>query len=98
MIRMTMIALASAAALANVHAAVPLDLDALVRQSIENHPSISARLAAISAARSGLDEARQQYYPTPSLQNIQGSGASRTTVLSLTQPVWTAGRLGANVD
>ena len=98
MFRLSMIALAGAAALSNVHAAEPLDLDGLVRQSIDNHPSISARLAAVSAARSGLDEARQQYYPTPSIQNLQGSGGSRTSVLALTQPVWTAGRLGATVD
>lgn len=78
----------------------PLTLDDLLRMAVTSHPSIEAKLAAVAAARASWDAARLQLWPSPSIQTTQGQGSTdgRTTVLSLQQPLWTGGRLTAQVD
>jgi adhesin transport system outer membrane protein len=77
-----------------------LTLDDLLQMAVEVHPSIVARQAAVGEARATLDAARLQRWPTPSIQTTQGqgTGGGRTTALGLQQPLWTGGRLTAEID
>lgn len=81
-----------------------VDLAGLVRETLEQHPTVvSARQQQMAAAQDTAN-ARWQYYPTPSVSVQQGSQAatayldSKLRIMSLQQPLWTAGRLGAQVD
>lgn len=71
------------------------------------HPALRAQSALTQAAASGVEGARWQYYPTPSIsvehaaarQNDPSyQGDDQVLLLGLRQPLWTAGRLGAGVD
>lgn len=82
-------------------------LSDLLSQTVTTHPAIQAQQALVVAAVQGVSNARWQYFPTPSisLQNAKtGSadpayaGDASVTVLVLTQPLWTGGRIGAGVD
>ena len=76
----------------------PLGLDRLIALSIQSHPSISVARAQLGAAQSGVDAARAQYYPTPSLQLLQDGKGDDATVLTVQQPLWTGGRIDAGWD
>lgn len=85
-------------------AAAPADsLPALIEEAISSHPSLAARQADIRAAQTGVEAARWQYWPTPSLTLEQAdratsAGADRqSTVFSLKQPLWTSGRIDAGL-
>jgi adhesin transport system outer membrane protein len=83
------------------------ELHDLLFNAVATHPSIQTSKALIGAAQQGLSNARWQYFPTPSLsvQSAKASstdtsyaGDARVTVLALTQPLWTGGRIEAGVD
>lgn len=82
-------------------------LSDLLFQAISTHPSIQTQQALIEAAQQGVRNALWQYFPTPSVsvQNAQTStndpsyvGDSRVTMLALSQPLWSGGRIQAGVD
>lgn len=78
----------------------------LIRASLENHPSLRSQQGRQQASAAGLEAARWQYWPVPSvsIENAttnQGDAAyqgSRTVTLArLQQPIYTGGRLTGNV-
>lgn len=82
-------------------------LDQLISAALRGHPSILAQRAQMQAAESGVDTARWQFFPTPSIaiENATASasdrnyqGDSTATSLRLQQPLWTGGRLTAGMD
>lgn len=73
-------------------------LDDLARMAASRHSSVTARRAGVDASREDWNAARQQYYPSPSVQGTPGAGGGLVTVLSLQQPIWNAGRTRASVD
>jgi len=82
----------------------PLPL--LIERALAAHPSVRAQEALVAASRSGVETARWQYYPTPSVsvQNASTSasdtsyqGDQRVTVVGLSQPIYTWGRLSASL-
>jgi adhesin transport system outer membrane protein len=83
------------------------DLSHLLWIAAHSHPSVAAQQALVGAAQQGVTNARWQYFPTPSI-SVQGAkassidpsyaGDSSVTVLALTQPLWTGGRIEAGVD
>ena len=82
----------------------PLPL--LIERALAAHPSVRAQEALVAASRSGVESARWQYYPTPSVsvQNASTSasdtsyqGDQRITVVGLSQPIYTWGRLSASL-
>lgn len=84
------------------HAAPPVggsnyNLDRLIAEAIQNHPSIAAARAQLGAAQAEVGAARSQYFPTPSFQLQQDKGAT-ATVLALQQPLWAGGRIDAGMD
>lgn len=80
------------------------DLAGLVREALEQHPSVVSARGQQAAAAQDTANARWQYFPTPSVSVQQGNqGAtpnldSKVRTVSVQQPLWTAGRLGAQVD
>lgn len=86
--------------------AVDASLEALIRASITNHPSVLAQHARIVSAESNIQSAKWQYFPTPNVTlqrayadandpSFQGDNNAYT--VSLDQPLWTGGRLKAGV-
>ena len=76
-----------------------LGLDQLVGMAIQTYPGIAARRAELGAARSEVDAARWQYYPTPSVSVARDRDNGGTaTVLALQQPLWAGGRIDAGFD
>ncbi|MGM9512741.1 TolC family protein [Roseateles sp. DB2] len=78
--------------------AADYSLDELARLAAERHPSVAAKRAVAEAAKADWEAARAQYLPTPSLQSSPNAGGGYTTVYALQQPLWTAGRLTADVE
>jgi len=72
-------------------------LERLIRQAIQNHPDIAAAQAERRATEFEVGAARNQFYPTPALQ-LRNDKDGMATVASLTQPLWTGGRLTAGLD
>ena len=79
----------------------PLMAEALVR-----HPQVRMQQALASAAGIDVDSARWQYFPTPSVSVERANSTNDpalvnrddpVTTLRLSQPIWSGGKLGANV-
>ncbi|WP_396441015.1 TolC family protein [Limnohabitans sp.] len=79
----------------------------LLAMAVTTHPTIQTQQALIGAAQQGVSNARWQYFPTPSLsaQSAKASstdtsyaGDTNVTVLALTQPLWSGGRIEAGID
>jgi outer membrane protein, adhesin transport system len=69
----------------------------LISKLIKNHPSISMSKEAIKSSKEGINNAKWQYFPTPSVEFSRGSNSNQT-VVKLEQPLWTAGKLDANYN
>ncbi len=78
-------------------------LPALMGDALSTHPAINARQSEVRAAQSGVDSARWQYWPTPSLNIENGNKPTwpgldqRSIVFSVKQPLWAGGRLDASL-
>ena len=81
-----------------------IDLAGLVRETLAQHPTVVSARQQQAAAAQDSAHARWQFFPTPSVsvqQGNQGATAnmdSRVRTVSVQQPLWTAGRLTAQVD
>ncbi len=82
-------------------------LEALINDAVETHPTVRAQMASASAADLGIEIARWQFYPTPSItaEGLKTSakdpiyqGDDHSISLSIEQPLWTGGRLTASLD
>ena len=82
-------------------------LEALILDTLATHPATQSQRALVASAAAGVDSARWQFYPTPSvsLENAATSGADalyqgdkRVATLRLQQPLYTGGRLTAGAD
>jgi adhesin transport system outer membrane protein len=82
-------------------------LPQLVEAATASHPSVRNQQAQQRAALKGVDAAKWQFFPTPSV-SVEGVNASKddpsyagdaqVTYLRLQQPLWTGGRLTSNQD
>ena len=102
--------LAVGGVLAVLSSAMPVqsaELNGLLRETLARHPSVQLQTSLREAAKSGVQSARWQYYPTPSIaveQAETGSadpnyqGQNQVITARLQQPLWTGGRLSAGVD
>lgn len=73
-------------------------LPRLIQQAIQNHPDIAAARSERRATEFEIDAARNQFYPTPSAQLRQDHKDASTSVIALTQPLWTGGKLTAGLN
>lgn len=71
---------------------------------IQQHPSVQAALNQIESAQQDVQGAKWQFGPTPSVGGEKSSKTAdnltdrRTTFARLQQPLWTGGRLTAQLD
>ena len=91
---------------------LPLDsraqgLEQLIATALASHPSAQGQRALVQSAEAGVDTARWQFYPTPSVsvESANASAADRlyqgdnhVSIARLQQPLWTGGRLTAGMD
>jgi adhesin transport system outer membrane protein len=93
------------------HAQTPIQsqtsLPQLLIAVLATHPAVQGQRAQLQGAQAGVDSARWQYYPTPSVsvETAAASAADRlyqgdrlVTTLRLQQPLWSGGRLSAGTD
>lgn len=71
---------------------------------VKQHPTVQAGLSQIQSARKDVEGAKWQFLPTPSIsaeksdKTIGGLTDTRRTIARLQQPLWTGGRLTAQLD
>jgi len=75
-----------------------LDLEEALRIAVTQHPSVAARQNELRAARSKVDLAERQRYPGLVAQSAKDSAGSQVTTLRLEQPIWTGGRITAEIE
>lgn len=75
-----------------------LGLEAALRVAVNEHPSVAARQSELRAALLKLDVAERQKYPGLVAQSAQDSLGKQVTTLRLEQPLWTGGRITAELD
>jgi len=82
-------------------------LSVFVLQSEDVHPAIKSARSTVQEAQAGLQGAKKQYWPTPSvtLEQVNPSsadpaygGRGNSHIYRLQQPLWTWGRISAGVD
>lgn len=80
------------------HAAIDItNIDALIEQSINTHPLINAAKADEKASELQVTVAKRNQLPIPTISTTLGD-SSGTTGINLRQPLWTGGRLTANIN
>lgn len=72
-------------------------LDRLVDEAVQVNPGVMARQAEVASAQAGIESARWQYFPTPAVRGERFEDR-QMAVISLRQPLWTGGRLGADLS
>lgn len=71
---------------------------------VKQHPTVQAGLSQIESARQDIEGAKWQFLPTPSIGAERSSKKAdnltdrRSTYARLQQPLWTGGRLTAQLD
>jgi outer membrane protein, adhesin transport system len=80
-------------------------LDQLLGQAVTTHPSVIAKQFDVEGGQFGVDAAKWQYYPTPSLlteraanETYKNFGVTTSSTLRLQQPLWSGGRIDANMQ
>ena len=82
----------------------PLNYRHYLAVVIKQHPSVQAAMDQIESARQDVEGAKWQFGPTPSVGGEKSSKKAnnvndrRTTFMRLQQPLWTGGRLTAQLD
>ena len=88
----------TAAFVTMAHAAIDItNIDALIEQSINTHPLINAAKADEKASELQVTVAKRNQLPIPTISTTLGD-SSGTTGINLRQPLWTGGRLTANIN
>lgn len=82
----------------DVSALPALSLDEALRAAADTHPSVALKLAEQSSSEYGLEGARWQRWPGVSLSSSRGPFGNTLTEVQLEQPLWTGGRITANVN
>lgn len=75
-----------------------LSLEEALRAAADTHPSVALKLAEQSSSEYGLEGARWQRWPGVSLSSSRGPFGNTLTEVQLEQPLWTGGRITANVN
>lgn len=74
-----------------------LTLEHFIDATLQNHPTIKASRQIIKSAEAGVEGAKWNYFPTPSIELSQASGRTGST-LRLDQPLWNGGKIDAAYD
>lgn len=82
-------------AFANVN---PLQVNQLISMAVQTHPLVGAAVADRQATLEGVTAAKLGYLPTPSLSSQYDSNDGNITSFAVSQPLWTGGKLTADVN
>ncbi len=81
------------------HAVVTdLQINSLIRQSIESHPLVGSARANQEATTEGITAAKLNLLPTPSISSGFDIDNDFVSQVTIRQPLWTAGKLTADVN
>jgi outer membrane protein, adhesin transport system len=75
-----------------------ITLEQVLHIAAETHPSIAQRRSEQGASDYGVIGARWQRWPGVSMSSSRGPLGSTLTELQLEQPLWTGGRITANIN
>lgn len=76
----------------------PLSIQDAMLYAVQSHPAVMSKKKEFSAAVNSLDAAKWQRFPSVSAQTTAGQANSGTvTSLTLEQPLWTGGRITADI-
>ncbi|PID37799.1 MAG: transporter [Pseudomonadales bacterium] len=75
-----------------------IDLNSLVVRAIDSHPLVGSAISEQKATQEGISAAKRNLLPAPSISSAYSKGDDVVTQLSIRQPLWTGGRLTANVN
>lgn len=75
-----------------------VQINALISQAIETHPLVGSARAEQQATTEGINAAKLNLLPTPSFSTGYGNDSDAVTEVGIRQPLWTGGRLTANVN
>ncbi len=82
-----------------VHAQiVDVKINDLISRAIETHPLVKSAQLKKQATKEGITAAKRNLLPTPSFTTGYRKGGNMKSQLSIRQPLWTGGRLTANVN
>ena len=82
-------------------------LNGLIYKAFNYHPSIKSSTSLLSSAKKGLESAKWQYFPTPSvsISRVKASttdrsyfGDDKVIKLGLNQTLWAGGRIDAGME
>lgn len=82
-------------------------LQTLIGEVLAKHPQLAVQGASVRAAEAGVEGARWQFYPTPSVtvenaavsaSDTSYGGDRQVSILGLRQSLWNGGRLTANLE
>jgi adhesin transport system outer membrane protein len=71
-------------------------LDCMINEAALSNPGVLSKRMEMAAAESGVEAAKWQFYPTPSIRAQQFKG-DYMSVVGLRQPIWTGGKLSADL-
>ncbi len=82
-----------------VHAEiVDMQINDLISRAIETHPLVKSAELEKQATKEGITAAKRNLLPTPSFSTGYKKGGNIKSQLSVRQPLWTGGKLTANVN
>lgn len=73
-------------------------INSLISMVFETHPNIKMYQHAVKGAEAGVDGAKWNYFPTPTIGTNYSTKHIDGTTVSLEQPLWTGGKLDAAYD
>lgn len=84
-----------------VHANAPvtdMSINTLISHAVETHPAVGSARADQQATMEGITAAKLSMLPTPSFSTGYNDNNNIVSELGIRQPLWTGGRLTANVN
>lgn len=75
-----------------------VQINSLISQAIETHPMVGSARAEQQATTEGINAAKLNLLPTPSISTRYGNDDDLVSEVGIRQPLWTGGRLTANVN
>ncbi|PNK61503.1 TolC family protein [Psychrobacter sp. FDAARGOS_221] len=75
-----------------------VQINSLISQAIETHPLVKSAQAEREATAEGISAAKLNLLPTPSVTTSYNDNDDLVSELGIRQPLWTGGRLTANVN
>lgn len=77
----------------------PISLQEALQIAVDTHPSVAAKKNELIGSENGLDASKWQRFPGISAQSTAGQVSnSAVSTVRLEQPLWTGGRITADID